>query len=139
MSGAAHNLDQEFWRPPQSMPSVARTTAPVELCSTCGCEFVIGSRFCHVCGALRESGPAPARPYQSWDLLWLTETLGLTIGSLIALAFGLLCAGIALAVGLVYTTTTELDWQAVQFWRIQWLLGAAVAFLAGILLKRTAN
>jgi hypothetical protein len=37
---------------------------------------------------------------------------------------------------LVFTATTVLDWQAVQVWRIEWLLAAAVAFLAAILLKR---
>jgi hypothetical protein len=32
-----------------------------------------------------------------------------------------------------------LDWQAVQLWRIEWLLGATASFLAGILLKKSAN
>jgi hypothetical protein len=29
-----------------------------------------------------------------------------------------------------------LDWQAIQLWRIEWLLGAAAAFVAGCLLKK---
>ena len=37
--------------------------------------------------------------------------------------------------GLVYTAATVLDWQAVQIWRIEWLLAAIAAFLAGILLR----
>jgi len=38
---------------------------------------------------------------------------------------------------LFFTAATVLDWQAVQLWRIEWLLGAAVAFVAGILLKKS--
>jgi len=41
----------------------------------------------------------------------------------------------AVGTGLVYTASTVLDWQAVQIWRIEWLLAAVVAFLGGILLK----
>jgi hypothetical protein len=37
----------------------------------------------------------------------------------------------------MYTAATVLDWQAVQIWRIEWLLASAAAFLAGILLKKT--
>jgi hypothetical protein len=31
---------------------------------------------------------------------------------------------------------TAVDWQAIQLWRIEWLLGAVAAFIAGALLKR---
>ncbi len=72
------------------------------------------------------------------DFRILRESLGLTIGSLIAFIVGVICAGAAIATGMLYTATTVLDWQAVQIWRIEWLLGAAAAFLAGILLKRTS-
>jgi hypothetical protein len=37
--------------------------------------------------------------------------------------------------GVVYREDTLVDWQAVQTWRIEWLLGAVVALLAGILLR----
>jgi len=42
----------------------------------------------------------------------------------------------AISVGWVYSAQTLSDFQAIQLWRIEWLLGAAAAFLAGILLKR---
>jgi hypothetical protein len=45
----------------------------------------------------------------------------------------------AIGVGFVFSAATVLDWQAVQVWRIQWLLAAVAAFVAGILLKRTAS
>ena len=30
----------------------------------------------------------------------------------------------------------SLDWQAIQFWRVEWLLAAVAAFAAGCLLKK---
>ena len=36
----------------------------------------------------------------------------------------------------VFSARTVLDWQAVQLWRIEWLLGAIAMFAAGVLLKR---
>jgi len=41
--------------------------------------------------------------------------------------------------GIIYTAATVLDWQAVQIWRVEWLLAAIGAFLVGILLKRTEH
>ena len=55
--------------------------------------------------------------------------------SVIALSVGLICALAAIGTGLVYTADTVIDWQAVQIWRIEWLLAAIVAVLAGILLR----
>jgi hypothetical protein len=37
---------------------------------------------------------------------------------------------------MIYKAQTMVDWQAIQTWRIEWLLGATAALLAGILLKR---
>ena len=39
--------------------------------------------------------------------------------------------------GFIYSVQNFADFQAIQFWRMQWLLGAVAAFVAGILLKRT--
>jgi hypothetical protein len=38
--------------------------------------------------------------------------------------------------GFLFTATTLLDWQAVQIWRIEWLLAASAVFVAGVLLKK---
>jgi len=65
----------------------------------------------------------------------LPEALG--TASLIAFIAGIACLLAALAVGFLYTAGTVLDWQAVQVWRIEWLLAAAATFLAGILLKKS--
>ena len=46
----------------------------------------------------------------------------------------LIMAGIA--VGMIYNVQTFNDFQAVQLYRMQWLLGAIAAFAAGLLLKK---
>ncbi len=112
-------------------------TVQSENCARCGTEFVAGSRFCHICGAARKP-QFVARRFQ-WarllDVHHMKERLGLPLASLVALIVGVICTLAAIGTGLVYTATTVLDWQAVQVWRIEWLLAAVVAFLAGILLK----
>jgi len=108
-----------------------------ESCTRCGTEYVAGSRFCHVCGA--ERAPQAAARHFQWarflNILRLQERLGLPLASVIALSVGILCTLAAIGTGLLYTAATVLDWQAVQIWRIEWLLAAIAAFLAGILLK----
>lgn len=70
------------------------------------------------------------------DLSAATRAMGQTIGSLIALILGVMCLIAAAVTGYIYTVTTVLDWQAVQIWRIEWLLASLAMFAAGILLKR---
>lgn len=136
MSGAAHNLGQEFWRPPAQ--KAAATGLVTETCPRCHTEFVTGARFCHVCGADREPQPSVESGSISkyLDFALIRDALGLTTGALIAFIVGIGCVIAAIAVGFMYTASTVLDWQAVQVWRIEWLLAATVAFVAGILLKR---
>lgn len=62
---------------------------------------------------------------------------GLSTGSLIAFVIGLACVAGALMVGLL-TAKTLVDWQAIQFYRAEWLLAATAAFVAGILLKKSS-
>lgn len=112
-----------------------RTT---DVCSRCHSEFVVGSRFCHVCGADRQPEPeySGGSVTRYLDFHLIMDALGLTAASLIAFIVGLACVAAALVTGVMYTASTVLDWQAVQIWRIEWLLAALVAFAAGILLKR---
>jgi hypothetical protein len=42
----------------------------------------------------------------------------------------------ALAVSVFFSVRTMLDWQAIQLWRIEWLLASIAAFLVGMLLKK---
>ena len=136
MPEAVPNTRQEFWRSPVAAPreeGVGR--GMVEVCDRCGTEFVVGARFCHVCGATRESAPK-----QRWTRLLefqqIKDSLGLSTGSLVAFIAGLACALAAIAVGFIFSATTLLDWQAVQLWRIEWLLAATAIFAAGFLLKK---
>jgi len=63
---------------------------------------------------------------------------GLGTGSLIAFVVGLACVTGALLVGL-FTAKTLVDWQAIQFYRAEWLLAATASFVAGILLKKPSR
>jgi len=64
----------------------------------------------------------------------IKRRLGLPMPSLIAFLIGLGCVAGALLVGLL-TVKTMAEWQAVQLYRVEWLLAATAAFVAGILLK----
>lgn len=65
----------------------------------------------------------------------IQRLVGLSTASLIAFVIGLGCVAGALSMALI-TAKTLVDWQAVQIYRAEWLLGATVAFVAGILLKK---
>ncbi len=135
MAEAIHQSEQEFWRPPAQAPAVR---VQAENCTRCGTEFIIGGRFCHVCGAEREPLPDFSEGKLSrWlDFHQIKAAMGVSTGALVAFIAGIACVAAAIATGLLFSATTVLDWQAVQIWRIEWLLGAAAAFLAGILLNR---
>lgn len=65
--------------------------------------------------------------------------VGLPTASLIAFMVGLACVTGAISVGLFYKASNLAEFQAIQMWRIEWLLGATASFVAGILLKNPAN
>ena len=56
--------------------------------------------------------------------------------ALIAFLVGVLCVLGAVAVSAFFSARTALDWQAIQLWRIEWLLAAVAAFVAGCVLKK---
>jgi ribosomal protein L37E len=121
--------------------SAAGHTEMVDACDRCGTEFIVDSRFCHACGA----GRADLHPSAATRLrekitvahfMELSQSLGLSTAPFVAFGIGVLCLLGALGVGLVFSARTMLDWQAVQLWRMEWLLGAVAAFVAGCLLKK---
>jgi len=180
MSEVLHEAQQEFWRPPSSVApepvALASTAVSVlaEVCPQCQTEFLVGSHFCHTCGASRlpSGGVAAASNGKElagvWQSLleqahsvldrcleaargiefpsWLhylhfheiKKWVGLPSGSLIAFVVGMSCVAGALLVGLL-TAKTFIDWQAIQFYRAEWLLAATAAFVAGILLKKPSK
>lgn len=138
MANSAQEVREEFWRPPMSEVRESAPAAQSEACERCGTDYVVGSRFCHVCGAAREPGLSPRQFSISRFLDWgrIRESLAMNTGSLVAFIIGLGCVLAAIFTGLIYTASTVLDWQAVQVWRIEWLLAGIAAFVAGLLLKR---
>jgi hypothetical protein len=175
MAELAHGTQPEFWRPP--VPKVeeqlamrdARTLA--EVCPRCNSEYLLGSRFCHSCGARRpEAISASAKsdsavsglldqmlqtlrnvgsslsPQDATLPAWLhylsfqeiKNQVGLSTGSFVAFLIGVGCIAGALLVGFL-TAKTLVDWQAIQFYRTEWLLAATASFVAGILLKKKPN
>jgi hypothetical protein len=68
----------------------------------------------------------------------IKSRVGLSTASLIAFVIGLGCVAGALLVGLL-TAKTLVDWQAIQFYRGEWLLAATTSFVAGILLKKSSR
>jgi len=136
MAEAADQTRQEFWRPP--MPPTAVASPDRSTTCRCGTEFIVSSVYCHACGASRpdfNAGRTLEIPGFA-ELASLGERLGLTTPAVIAFLVGLLCVVGALAVSVFFSVRTVLDWQAIQMWRIEWLLAAVAAFAAGCLLKK---
>ena len=106
----------------------------------CGTEFIVSSLYCHACGTSRpDLGVSIARTLEIPGLAEfasLGERLGLTTPAVIAFLAGMLCVVGALCVSVFFSVRTLLDWQAIQLWRIEWLLAAVAAFVAGCLLKK---
>jgi hypothetical protein len=181
MSDFVQEAQQEFWRPPSELKAedvVVREALPTmaETCPRCGTEFLLGSRFCHTCGARRRAAmsatakadaAAIARLWQktvartralvagiSWGGMWsrikfpawlhhlhfheIQRWISLSTASFIFFMIGVGCVAGALLVGLL-TARTLVDWQAIQFYRAEWLLAAIASLLAGILLKKPSG
>ncbi len=123
---------REFWKPQRPV------SFRVDKCESCGNEMVIGSRFCHLCGAMRDGGAGAGKPGVGEMLDWtgLCDRLGLSSTAMVLLIVGAVCVLAALATGVLFTASTQTEWEAIQTWRIEWLLAALVSFVAAILLKR---
>ena len=135
MAEVARNYEQaqEYWKP----VTVEERHAASETCQSCGTDYPLGARFCYVCGAERE--PAGGRNWnvsRFIDIAIIKSALGLPTMSLVAFIAGVVCLVAACVVGYMFSASTLLDWQAVQIWRIEWLLGAIAALALGNLLKR---
>jgi len=143
MANVAPKLEerQEFWKPavtprPEVVPS---EQTRLTTCRNCGSALVAGSRFCTQCGTDsnvlavdQERRMAPA-----WlDLAAWRRASWRRIVPLAALVLGGACILAAVLTSYVFPATTLVDWQAVQLWRIEWLLAAIAILLAGILVKK---
>lgn len=140
MAEIVRDAHQEFWRPPLNQPAVSEMA---ESCRRCGTEFMVGAAFCHICGAGRHRATATTTGnwVQSFDFLKTLELgrvkawFGLPLPSLCAFLFGVAFLIVAVGVGFTDVKDNVSDFEAVQLWRIQWLMAACACFLVGILFK----
>jgi hypothetical protein len=183
MAGVIHDTQQELWKPPvmrevTSEGIIISEVVPTmaEACPHCSTEFLLGSRFCHACGAHRPekdketvlrvaASQAFARDFLYEKLAWvqsvtadlskrriavpgwlrylhfheIKRSIGLPTPSLIAFMIGLGCITGVLGVSLFYRASNLAEFQAIQMWRIEWLLAAIASFVAGMLLKRPSG
>jgi len=139
MATAAGSTSQEYWRP--SNPDVARVVTSIRgTCRRCATDYPVGARYCHVCGSIRDSHSDQAcLPYEACEEAGSTHStenkFGLSVPCTVFFVLGIACAVAAALVRILYQEETLVDWQAVQAWRIEWMLGTIASLLAGILLK----
>ena len=141
MAEAADQAQHDFWRPPMAVAEALANRGRSDeraTCHRCGTEFIVSSLYCHACGATRPGlNAAHTLEIPGFvELASLGERLGLTTPAVAAFLVGVLCVVGALAVSVFFSVRTALDWQAIQLWRIEWLLAAIASFVAGCLLKK---
>ncbi len=140
MSETAREISQEYWRPAQQQ---GRTEYPVAsvvpYCNLCGTQYATGARFCHVCGENREPelhASTGAKIAQALDFTNIREKLHMSTASLVMTALAAGCVLAALLTGVIYSDAhTPLEWQAVQMWRIEWMMASMVLLVAAILFR----
>jgi hypothetical protein len=141
MSEVVRNAREEFWRPPQSEALSPASLA--DTCHRCGTEFMVGAAFCHICGLNRHTQQTASSRnwtkylglFRALEFSRVKDWLGLPLPAFCAFLAGVAFMVAALAMGLVDVRDSTLDFEAVQLWRIEWLIAACAAFLAGVLLK----
>jgi ribosomal protein L37E len=132
---------EEFWKPavaPQAAHEAVAEAVHLQ-CRRCGADSIVGSHFCHFCGvSLNPLGSVRPRWRVRTGLAVASfrDALGQTNSSLAAFTAGCICLIAAGVTGFLFNVSTLLDWQAVQLWRIEWLLAAIAMMIAGVLLKR---
>ncbi|MGA8274004.1 MAG: hypothetical protein WB919_20755 [Candidatus Sulfotelmatobacter sp.] len=84
-----------------------------------------------------------AIPFPAWlhylHFHEIKRWVGLPTASLVAFIVGLGCVTGAIGISLFFKASNLAEFQAIQMWRIEWLLGATASFVAGILLKKPSD
>lgn len=144
MAEYTREVAQEYWRPASATGASfqrhgSQTAGSTEACTICGTPYLADARFCHQCGLSRE----PVQHRMKWSLLgdWMDlegirERTGLSTISLLLAAGAGICLLATIMTGMVYNTTSLAEWQAVQTWRIEWLLASVAALLGALLFKK---
>ena len=71
------------------------------------------------------------------DLDHIRELTGLSTIPLVLVLAAAVFMLASVMTGLVYNTSTIAEWQAVQTWKVEWLLATVVALLAAMLFKKS--
>ena len=137
MSEVVREAQHEFWRPPVAQAETAKAGHGGSLRRLF--HRIYGG--IHVLPRLRRLPRHSATASAHWTVYFefhhLKRALGLSTASLIAFFAGVVCLGMAgFAVSLIYSVQTFNDFHALQLYRMQWLMGAIAAFVAGMLLKK---
>jgi hypothetical protein len=117
----------------QYLTSPPRASAGTS-CKKCGTDLKLGAEFCHVCGRW-VFGSNLSRLTKGVRIA-LAQT-GIELPVLICMATAAVFAVISMFVGIRIQPKTIGEWQVIQYWRIEWLLGAIVMLLFGVLLKKS--
>lgn len=127
----------EYWRPVR-VPREAGSAPLPAYCPHCGTQYAVGARFCHLCGG-RRTVRFQDREHRRWmdwlDFSRIGQALNLSTAALVLLVIAAACALAAVFTGIVYESSTLGEWQAIQTWRMQWLLATIAALMAAILLR----
>jgi hypothetical protein len=117
----------------QYVTSPQRASADTS-CKKCGTDLKLGAEFCHVCG--RWVFGSNLSRFMRGTREALAQT-GIELPVLICMMTAAVFAVISLFVGIRIDPKTIGEWQVIQYWRIEWLLGAILTLLFGVLLKKT--
>lgn len=104
---------------------------------------MVGSAFCHVCGTSRHrSSSATSADWKTYfgfvraiEFSRVRAWFGLPLPCLISFLIGIAFLIAAFSVSFINAGDSLSGFEAIQLWRIQWLMAACAAFLAGILLR----
>lgn len=111
---------------PGAHPHAEDASQPIGVdCPKCHARLPQLAEYCLHCGA--HVAPVPMQHAQEGQNHW-------RVGALVSMVIGIACLLGALLTSAVFGQQTVLDWQAVQLWRIEWLLaGIALFVLARVL------
>jgi len=110
-----------------------QTASASTSCKRCGTDLKLGAEFCHVCGRWVFGSNMSRLMKGAREALGQT---GIKLPVFICMATAAVFALISLFVGIRIDPKTIGEWQVIQYWRIEWLLGAIVMLLFGVLLKK---
>ena len=119
--------DSQYLTSPQRSASDAS-------CKKCGTDLKLGAEFCHVCG--RWVFGSNLSRFMKGTRAAMSQ-IGMELPVLICMATAAVFAVISLFVGIRMDPKTIGEWQVIQYWRIEWLLGAIVMLLFGVLLRKS--